>query len=94
VRKGSQILLSFITPGDGAGERVVVPDLRGLSIRKARRMLIESSLRSRITGSGMVLRQDPSPGRRVSRGSTVSIRCRVSKRGAGAGYALAGGVSR
>ena len=94
VRKGEWIVLSFISGGDGKKSGVAVPDLRGLSIRQARRMLIESGLRSRIAGSGTVLRQDPAPGRKVSRGSTVSIRCGMSRKREGGGLALAGGAAR
>jgi len=94
VRKGDDINISFISGGDRKKSGVTVPDLRGLSIRQARRMLIESGLRSRIAGSGTVLRQDPAPGRSVSRGSTVSIRCGMSRRRDDGGLALAGGVAK
>jgi stage V sporulation protein D (sporulation-specific penicillin-binding protein) len=94
VRKGAEVSLSFIS-GDGRKKAgVTVPDLTGLSIRQARRMLIESGLKSRIAGSGTVHRQDPAPGRRVSRGSTVSIRCSMSNRREGSGLALAGRAAR
>ena len=94
VKKGGKIALSFISDSDRKKNGVTVPDLRGLSIRQARRMLIESGLRSRIAGSGTVLRQDPSPGRKVSRGSTVSIRCTTALKREGNGLALAGGAAR
>ena len=94
VRKGDDISISFISGDDRKKSCVTVPDLRGLSIRQARRMLIESGLRSRIAGSGTVLRQDPAPGRSVSRGSTVSIRCGMSRRRDDGGLALAGGVAK
>jgi len=90
VKKGSKVRLSFISEDKGR-DGVTVPDLRGLSIRQARRMLIESGLRSRIAGSGTVLRQDPAPGHRVSKGSTVSIRCGSALKRGKSGLALAGG---
>ncbi len=94
VKKGEKIILSFISESDRKKSGVTVPDLRGLSIRQARRMLIESGLRSRIAGSGTVLRQDPAPGRKVSRGSTVSIRCSTTLKREGSSLALAGGAAR
>ena len=94
IRKGEIVRLSFISAGDRKKSGVTVPDLRGLSIRQARRMLIESGLRSRIAGSGTVLRQDPPPGRNVSRGSTVSIRCGISVKREGSGLTLAGRAAR
>jgi cell division protein FtsI/penicillin-binding protein 2 len=94
VKKDKPIILSFISDSDRKKQGVTVPDLRGLSIRQARRMLIESGLRSRIAGSGTVLRQDPAPGRQVTRGSTVSIRCSTALRRERSGLALAGGAAR
>jgi stage V sporulation protein D (sporulation-specific penicillin-binding protein) len=93
VRKGEQVVVTFISEG-GKNPLVTVPDLRGLSIREARRMLIETGLRSRIAGSGSVLGQDPQPGMRVTRGSTVSIRCRTGMKRDHRGLALAGGSAR
>jgi stage V sporulation protein D (sporulation-specific penicillin-binding protein) len=80
VDRGARVSLSFISGGGKRKSVVAVPDLAGLSIRQARRMLIESGLRSSIRGSGTVLRQDPAPGRKVSRGSTVRVRCGHSDR--------------
>ncbi len=94
VKKGESVSLSFISGGDRKKSGVAVPDLRGLSIRQARRMLIESGLRSRIAGSGTVLRQDPAPGRKVSRGSIVSIRCGMSRKREDGGLALAGRAAK
>ncbi len=94
IKKGGRVDLSFISGGDRKKSGVAVPDLMGLSIRQARRMLIESGLRSRVAGSGAVLRQDPAPGRKVLRGSTVSIRCGTSKKRECGGLTLAGGAAR
>jgi stage V sporulation protein D (sporulation-specific penicillin-binding protein) len=94
VQKGGKVSLSFISEGGAKEAGVMVPDLRGLSIRQARRMLIESGLRSRIAGSGRVQKQDPPPGRKVSKGTTVSIRCSAAKNNEGSELALAGGAAR
>jgi len=94
VKKGHKIKLSFISESDRKKSGVTVPDLMGLSIRQARRMLIESGLRSRVAGSGTVLRQDPAAGRKVSKGSTVSIRCSISKMKYSSRLILAGGAAR
>lgn len=94
VERGAEIILSFI---DGAAREgsVGVPELRGLSLRSARRMLLECGLRSRIEGTGVVQRQNPPAGRSVARGSVVSIRCeplpRGERRAAGGGDGRAAG---
>jgi len=74
VREGADIILSFLDEKGREGT-VGVPELRGMSMRSARRMLLECGLRSRIEGSGVVQRQEPAPGASVTRGSVVSIRC-------------------
>lgn len=94
VERGAEIILSFMDARGREGE-VGVPELRGLSMRSARRMLLECGLRSRIEGTGVVQRQDPPPGRHVERGSVVSIRCepvprRESRTGGGAGGRASG----
>ncbi|MDD3642147.1 MAG: penicillin-binding transpeptidase domain-containing protein [Candidatus Krumholzibacteria bacterium] len=75
VREGAEIILSFLDER-GRGGEVGVPELRGMSMRGARRMLLECGLRSRIEGTGVVHLQDPLPGASVDRGSIVSIRCK------------------
>ena len=55
--------------------KVRVPELRGLSIREARRLLLGLGLRSSIRGTGLVKRQDPGAGVHVERYSTVKIKC-------------------
>lgn len=74
VGKGTEVVLSFMAAPHSAGT-VDVPDLRGLSLRQARRMLLENGLRSTVDGSGTVRRQEPPAGRNVARGSVVSIYC-------------------
>ena len=40
----------------------IVPNVRGMSIRKAKEILIESNLRAKFEGSGHVIWQSPAPG--------------------------------
>ena len=47
---------------DGGGVRGQVPDLRGLSIREARRLATRVGLRTRLIGTGTVRKQAPVPG--------------------------------
>ncbi len=75
VESGDEVRLLF---GDGFAEdaaRVRVPDLRGLSVREARRLLIVCGLGGSVSGFGVVDRQDPVSGSMVSRGSSVSLVC-------------------
>jgi hypothetical protein len=56
-------------------ETVRVPDLHGLSIREARRLLLGCGLRSQIRGAGVVRDQRPAPGTLVHVDSIVRITC-------------------
>ncbi|MBN1163619.1 MAG: PASTA domain-containing protein [Candidatus Krumholzibacteriota bacterium] len=85
VDDNEEVHLAFHAPSPATIRTVRVPDLRGLSIRKARRMLLECGLKSIIRGYGTVQEQDPSPGREIKTGSEVILNCnpRTHKRGVG-----------
>jgi len=51
----------------------VVPDVRGMSIRKAKKMLIKSNLRAKFKGSGHVVWQSPTPGTKKLPGTICTI---------------------
>lgn len=54
-----------------------VPDLRGLSVRRALNLLVAARLTPKVTGSGLVRVQIPPPGTLIGRGSTaVTLDCR------------------
>jgi stage V sporulation protein D (sporulation-specific penicillin-binding protein) len=80
VEKGDEVFLSFTGGNTKDNDKVSVPDLRGLSIRQARRMLISCGLKSEIRGYGTVKRQRPGPGVIIEAGSIVSIECRPGKK--------------
>jgi cell division protein FtsI/penicillin-binding protein 2 len=48
---------------------IIVPDVRGMSIRKAKQILIASNMRADFSGSGHVLWQSPKPGTKMLPGS-------------------------
>ena len=54
---------------------VMVPDVRGTSIRRAMNRLTVDDFDVDIEGSGVIVRQSPAPGRRVSQGATVRLAC-------------------
>jgi cell division protein FtsI/penicillin-binding protein 2 len=62
-----------VTPGGGAF--VVMPDVRGLAIRRALTRLSFLHLDVTIQGSGVVVAQDPQARDQVRRGTHVVIRC-------------------
>ena len=75
VERGRQVNV-LVRAGNGPKtEKVRVPDLHGLSIREARRMLLSLGLRSSIRGAGLVKRQNPKAGVHVEVESTVRITC-------------------
>jgi cell division protein FtsI/penicillin-binding protein 2 len=51
----------------------IVPDVRGMSIRKAKQVLIASNIRANFTGSGHVVWQSPSPGTKKLPGSICTM---------------------
>lgn len=61
-----------IKPEDGYA---MVPDLKNLTIRRARNRLLTNHLDIDITGSGVVVAQNPQAGRQVKVGSRVHVRC-------------------
>ncbi len=54
-------------------EQLVVPDLSGLTVKKAGSILEELGLRFKASGSGVAVRQRPEPGSRVAAGTTVFV---------------------
>lgn len=54
---------------------VLVPDLRGLTIRRALNSLITNQLDAAVSGSGVVVSQSPAAGQQVKTGTRVSMRC-------------------
>ena len=51
----------------------IVPDVRGMSIRKAKQILIAANLRADFTGSGHVVWQSPKPGTKKLPGSICTM---------------------
>ncbi len=77
IEKGQDVSLLLRRETPRGGESVRVPDLSGLSIREARRLLLACGLRSSVNGAGIVVRQRPRAGTIVSRESTVDLACRL-----------------
>lgn len=78
IEPGGEVILSFRDNGSKQID-VAVPDLRGLPIRRARRMLLECGLKSDINGYGVVINQDPLPGNVLRQGGRVLLRCRPGR---------------
>ncbi|MBE3587158.1 MAG: PASTA domain-containing protein [Thermoanaerobacteraceae bacterium] len=55
------------------GGQVIVPNLTGLTVKKAGAVLEKLHLHLQPTGSGVAVKQKPQPGARVSPGTTVSV---------------------
>ncbi len=54
---------------------ISVPNLRGITIRRAVNRLVLENLRVGVVGSGRVVSQTPEPGTRVKGGTKVQLRC-------------------
>ena len=53
----------------------VVPDVHGLSMRRAMNRLASEQLDAEVSGSGVVCAQSPLPGTQVNPGSRIAVRC-------------------
>ncbi len=54
-----------------------VPDVRGLSVRRAIDLLVERKLHPVINGSGIVCEQFPKPGELIKSGMNVTLVCKT-----------------
>jgi cell division protein FtsI (penicillin-binding protein 3) len=57
----------------GTDAEIVVPSVKGMSLRKAIRVLQRTGLESKFAGSGRVVWQSPNPGAVVKTGEICSI---------------------
>ena len=63
------------------GERVFLPDLRGLLPEEVRRFAAETEVRVEFEGEGTVVAQDPPPGTILAAGGKpVRVRCGAPER--------------
>jgi stage V sporulation protein D (sporulation-specific penicillin-binding protein) len=75
--------VTLMVRAEDAEAMVSVPDLRGLSIREARRLLLASGLSCVVRGFGVVERHEPAAGTHLASGGSVLLSCgpRCSERG-------------
>lgn len=66
-------------PDAGSEGLIAVPDVRGLSIRRAVNRLVVDGFDVTLEGSGVVVRQSPAPGQKVAAGSAVRLACEPRK---------------
>jgi len=74
--EGSRVTVRVRSAETSKKGYVRVPDVRSMSARTARRLLMSKGLRCEITGFGNVAAQYPGPGRRMRRGGIVTLKCR------------------
>jgi cell division protein FtsI/penicillin-binding protein 2 len=80
AKHGSLVRLMTNPQRATAPGTVLVPDLRGLAIRRAINTLEIQRLEVLVHGSGVVLKQSPEAGRQVDIGTTVTIQCEPRSR--------------
>ena len=71
---GVSLVLNSISAPQKDGT-IIVPDLRGMSLRRAINLLVIDDFDIQMHGSGVVVRQSPAAGQRVRTGSTLEIEC-------------------
>ena len=54
-------------------DKIIIPDVRNMSLLKAMNTLQKNGLRTKINGSGKVIWQSPKPGTKITAGSICSI---------------------
>ena len=82
VKRGATVTLTTVVgAAQGTGGFALVPDLRGLTIRRAMNSLAVQQLDAVVVGSGTVVGQSPAPGERLRRGASVTIRCEARQGG-------------
>jgi cell division protein FtsI (penicillin-binding protein 3) len=76
LRRGDGVTLVLNADSDPQKDgTIVTPDLRGMSLRRAINLLVIDDFDIHIQGSGLVVRQNPTPGQRVRVGSALEIEC-------------------
>jgi len=76
VSRGSRVTVRVRERETHGKSYVKVPDVRTMSARLARRVLLGRGLRCRIKGFGSVAAQSPGPGKKIKPGGVVTLRCR------------------
>jgi membrane peptidoglycan carboxypeptidase len=74
LKAGKTVSLNMAGKTNAPGY-ALVPDLRGLSIRRAINTLVMQHLDIIVAGSGVVTAQSPRPGEQVKLGTRVLVRC-------------------
>jgi beta-lactam-binding protein with PASTA domain len=70
-----EVIRVYLSSSTEKGANRKAPDLRGLSLRAAKRRAAEHGLKCDIVGSGFVSRQKPSPGG-VSKNGVIRVYCK------------------
>ena len=63
------------TGSEPAGGNATVPDVRGMSLRRAINRLVVDDFDIKVRGSGVVVEQIPSAGKKIQPGATVTLLC-------------------
>ncbi len=75
MEKGEPVTLVLKNDEDQQSGTVVVPDVRGMSVRRALNRLVVDEFGVSVRGSGVVQQQSPPPGQRVGAGAAVVLVC-------------------
>lgn len=75
VKGGTAVSLKASGAGSAnSPSQVLVPDVRGMTIKRAGYVLQEVGLYFKSAGSGIAVSQEPGPGRKVPRGTTITVK--------------------
>ncbi|HEY4613295.1 MAG TPA: PASTA domain-containing protein, partial [Bacteroidota bacterium] len=76
VERGDAVKLSLAGEADAdKNGMMIVPDVRGMSLRRAINRLVVDEFEVRVDGSGVVTHQVPAAGQKAPAGSPVRLQC-------------------
>jgi len=73
VMSGATVILELHSSGTGTAGEVVVPDLKGLTIKEAGSVLEKLELKFSPAGTGIAVGQQVTPGSKVARGTIITV---------------------
>ncbi len=72
IKSGSKVIL-YMGNGQNYNNKVIVPNLKGLSEKEAKELLDSLGLKLNASGSGFIVKQNPDVGSSVQKGSSIGV---------------------
>lgn len=76
IKSGSKVIL-YMGNGQNYNNKVIVPNLNGMSVKEASNLLNFLGLKLNSSGEGYVVEQEPEVGIKVTKGTIVDVQCDI-----------------